>query len=328
MKIGLVDCDSHNFPNLPLMKISSYHKKKGDIVEFALPGKRYDEIYVSKVFTESKEPELPECSIIHRGGSGYDLENKLPYVIEHSYPDYGLYSELTADTAYGFLTRGCPRKNHSFCITPQKDGCISRKAADLSEFWNGQKSIVLLDQNLLACSERKSLLCQLEQSGAWVDFTGGLDIRFINEDVIEHFRRMKVKEYHFAWDDPKEDLRDNFLRFRQSGLIEKREARVYVLANFWSNTEEDMMRIETLRDMGYFPYIMIYDKQKYVDSHGRWLPDVAERFGKEQLRHFKVCQHLQRWCGAAPIWRRCPDFSEYEPYRKWKEKGMPVPVKI
>ncbi|NCB93995.1 MAG: hypothetical protein EOM40_15765, partial [Clostridia bacterium] len=108
-----------NFPNLPLMKLSAYHKEKGDAVAFAKE-EIYDLLYISKIFTESKEPVLPVSTQIIRGGSGYDLNNHLPDEIEHMYPDYGLYSELTRETAYGFLTRGCPRNNHSFCITPRK----------------------------------------------------------------------------------------------------------------------------------------------------------------------------------------------------------------
>ena len=57
---------------------------------------------------------------------------------------------------------------------------MSRKAADLAEFWSGQGNIVLLDQNILACKERMELLCQLADSGALVEFNGGMDIRFLN----------------------------------------------------------------------------------------------------------------------------------------------------
>lgn len=120
MRIGLIDCDSHNFPNLPLMKISSYYKKLGTEVSFAQQGTYYDELFISKIFTESKEPVLPAHGILHRGGSGYDLENRLPEEIEHCYPDYGLYPELTRDTAYGFLTRGCPRKTIPFALHRRK----------------------------------------------------------------------------------------------------------------------------------------------------------------------------------------------------------------
>ena len=325
MRIGLVDCDSHNFPNLPLMKISAYYKGLGQEVEFALKGNFYDKLYVSKIFTESKEPKLPEAKRIYRGGSGYNLENYLPYEVEHCYPDYGLYPSLTKNTAFGFLTRGCPRKNHSFCITPKKDGCVSRKTADLDEFWRGQKKIILLDQNILACKERMDLLEQLASSNSIVEFNGGMDIRYINNDVISMLRRIKVQDYHFAWDDPREDLREEFRLFRETGLMRKGRCGVYVLTNYWSTTHEDLFRVYMLLHLGYHPFIMIYDKQKFVDKNGRWLPGVAERYDIETLRHFKICQHMQRWCGRINIIKRCVNFSEYEPYRIWLEKGMPVP---
>lgn len=266
MKIGLVDCDSHNFPNLPLMKLSAYHKKAGDCVSFARMEESYDRLYVSKIFTESPEPVLPVCGQVIRGGSGYDLENKLPEEIEHIYPNYTLYPELTRNTAYGFLTRGCPRRNHTFCITPQKDGCVSRKAADLAEFWSGQSNIVLLDQNILACKERMELLCQLADSGALVEFNGGMDIRFLNEPVIEALKKIRVKNYHFAWDDPREKLQEKFRLFQGSGLKVSDHCRVYVLTNYWSSTEEDLFRIHTLLELGFLPFVMIYDKQKYGSS--------------------------------------------------------------
>lgn len=100
--------------------------------------------------------------------------------MEHIYPDYSLYPSLTKDTAYGFLTRGCPRGCH-FCIVSGKEGRASRKVADLSEWWRGQKNIKLLDPNLLACREHMDLLGQLADSEAWVDFTQGLDCRWRNQ---------------------------------------------------------------------------------------------------------------------------------------------------
>ena len=55
-RIGLIDVDSHNFPNLPLMKISAWHKQQGDIVEWynplfhGFPQEPFDKVYMSKVF--------------------------------------------------------------------------------------------------------------------------------------------------------------------------------------------------------------------------------------------------------------------------------------
>jgi len=57
VKIGLIDVDSRNFPNLPLMKLSAYHKSKGDSVEWWFGLERYDIVYKSKVFTFT--PDIP-----------------------------------------------------------------------------------------------------------------------------------------------------------------------------------------------------------------------------------------------------------------------------
>ena len=175
MKIGLLDCDSHNFPNLALMKISAYHKKIGDDVSMVCADSFdfYDKIYCVKVFGDeySKMPIskfLLESMAkeVEYGGTGFaisvengkevyhkELDKPLPYEIEHCYPDYSLYPELTKDTAYGFLTRGCCN-DCSFCIVSKKEGRCSVKVANLDEFWKGQKNIKLLDPNILACKGR------------------------------------------------------------------------------------------------------------------------------------------------------------------------------
>ena len=144
MRIGLVDVDGHNFPNLCLMKLSAYHKAKGDEVEFAIPLLPYDRIYMARVFDDTYTHDdltAYQCDDIRKGGTGYGLDNSLPYEVEHMFPDYSLYG--ITDTAYGFLTRGCPRGCH-FCIVGRTEGLASRKVANLSEFWNGQKTCLQL----------------------------------------------------------------------------------------------------------------------------------------------------------------------------------------
>ena len=173
MWIGLIDVDGHNFPNLPLMKLSAWHKANGDTVEWYEPlfhsiGEPFDRVYMSKVFGEEYSADYPyyvNAKEVIKGGTGYhihiengkevfdkDNHKNLPDEVEHIYPDYSLYPEYTKDTAYGFLTRGCCN-NCSFCIVSKKEGLCSHKVADLSEFWRGQKNIKLLDPNLLACKE-------------------------------------------------------------------------------------------------------------------------------------------------------------------------------
>lgn len=238
MKIGLIDVDSHNYPNLALMKISSYHKAMGDTVEWWWGWEHYDIVYMSKVFDNTYSPDIPEpvnADRVIKGGTGYGLDNRLPEEIEHSFPDYSLYPELTKDTAFGFLTRGCPNAC-PFCIVSEKEGRMSRKVADLSEWWHGQKNIVLMDPNLLACREHMDLLGQLEDSGAWVDINQGLDARLLTKENIDALKRIRIKDIHFAWDLMKNSKRiiDGLNLWKRYGKKNRHGAwgTVYVLCNY------------------------------------------------------------------------------------------------
>lgn len=288
MKIGLIDVDGHNFPNLPLMKISAYHKSLGDSVEWVNLFEHYDKVYQSKVFTFT--PDFEYCvnaDEIQLGGTGYDLKNKLLPCIENQCPDYSLYPEYSE--AYGFLTRGCPR-GCPFCIVAQKEGRKSIQVADLDNFYRGQKVIKLLDPNITACADRERLFEQLIESGAWVDFTQGLDIRLV-EGVEKLLSQIKVKMLHFAWDNPEQDLTKYFQNFKSKTDFDMRRLKVYVLTNFDSTHKQDLYRIYKLREMGYDPYIMIYEKE------------TAPR--KTRL--------LQRWVNNKFIFHSVERFEDYDP---------------
>lgn len=275
VKIGLVDVDGHNFPNLALMKLSAYHKSKGHNVEWVNPlFGTYDLVYQAKVFTFTADFNISiRADQIIKGGTGYGLDNKLPAEVEGIFPDYDLYG--IKETAYGFLTRGCPR-NCAFCIVSQKEGCQSKKIADLKQFWDGQKEIKLLDPNLLACRDHLELLDQLIQSRAWVDFTQGLDIRLMTDDVIDKMKQLKVKMYHFAWDKEKDSdiILKNLIHFKMQTGVDRRKAAVYILTNFDTTFDFDLYRVYRLKELGFDPYVMIYDKQnadKKYQKLQRWV---------------------------------------------------------
>lgn len=309
-RIGLIDVDgTGRFPNIALMKISAWHKRNGDAVEWYDPmfAGHFDTVYLSKVFSFTPDYEFPiDADEIIKGGSGYciSLENgkekfdeskntNLPYEIEHIYPDYSIYPELTQDTAFGFLTRGCPR-GCDFCIVGKKEGRCSVKVADLSEFWNGQRKIVLCDPNILACKDWRELLQQLIDSGAEIDFNQGLDIRLMTEEKARLLNQIKIKEIHFAWD-RYQDKEKILPKLKLFASITKHsphahKAIVYTIVNFDTTIEQDLERIYTLRDLGYWPYVMIYDKEHCQ----------------------RVYKNMQRWVNNRFIFAKCKRFEDYE----------------
>jgi len=296
------------------MKLSAYHKSIGDSVEWYEPlfhsmGEPFDKVYMSKVF--SFTPDYQYCvnaKEVIKGGSGYCIrlvdgkevfdkskDTELPPEIETLYPDYAIYYDKipeVKDTAYGFLTRGCPR-GCAFCHVKDKEGSCSYKVADLNTFWGGQKNIVLLDPNITACRDWKELFQQLIDSKAWIDFSQGLDIRMMTEEKIEMLKQMKIKRVHFAWDNygDKEIIVPKLQDFAEMTGWSRKELNAYVLTNFNTTPEQDLERIYTLRDMGYTPYVMIYNKQN--------------------VKRGSVLRRLQRWVNSKSGFWACKKFEDF-----------------
>ena len=310
MNIGLIDVDNWNnlqkcFPNLALMKLSTHHRLGGDSVEWYNHDKHYDIVYMSKVFSFSKEPYRNiNATGVLRGGTGYNIHLKngvevfdyinhfeLPYDVEHSFPDYSLYG--IHDTAYGFTSRGCPR-NCEFCHVGCKEGLKSYKVADLSEFWNGQKYIELLDPNTFACKDWKDIVQQLIDSGAAVNFNQGVDIRIMTPEKIEMLMKVKTKHIHFAWDryQDKDIILKQFKMFKELTNWGRSKVTVYILTNFDTSIEQDIERVMYCRDFDFCPYIMRYDK--------------------EHIKKGSEINKLARWVNNKRIFWSCNSFEQYK----------------
>lgn len=296
------------------MKLSAWHKQQGDTVEWYEPlfhsmGKPLDKVYMSKIFSFTPDYSYyVNAKEVIKGGSGYCIsfiegkevfdkskDIELPHEIETIYPDYEIYYDKIPEvknTAYGFLTRGCPR-GCNFCHVKDKEGRCAVKVADLDTFWRGQKNIVLLDPNITACKDWEELFQQLIDSKSWIDFSQGLDIRMMTEEKAKMIKRIKIKNIHFAWDkyNDKNIVIPKFKEFKRITQWDKRKLTVYVLTNFDTTIEQDLERIYILRDLGYLPYVMIYDK--------------------EHTKSTDTVRKIQRWVNMRAVFENVKKFEDY-----------------
>ena len=296
MKVGLFDIDS-KYHNLALMKISAYHKQKGDEVEFYNPlwHSNYDEIYCSKIFKKSHKNDGYIREDMICGGSGFEYLTLLPEYIEHIKPDYDLYN---LRYSLGFTTRGCIR-NCKFCIVPEKEGKI-REHAEVEEFLNPKSNIVvLLDNNFLALPSHIKKL-QLFINKDWrMDFNQGLDARLINKENAKLLAKIKYKEIiRFAWDNIKDETEIiSGLELVIKAGIRPRNITVYVLIGFDTTFEEDLYRIQRLRDI--------------KDERGSIKAYVMNYNNSLKSRKYK---DFMRWVNRPWIFKSCT----WEEYKKWK----------
>lgn len=286
MKIALHDSEQNNYPNLALMKLSAYHKAKGDSVEWFTPlYSEGDTVYSSKVFTfTDPAPFLPNNTV--RGGFGNDLLDTLPEEIEHSCPDYDLYG---CKASYGFLTRGCIR-DCPWCFVREKEGYI-RPHADIEEFAR-HRDVVLMDNNVLAHTHGIEQIEKIARLNLRVDFNQGLDARLIDDGVAKRLAALKWREpLRLACDSKAQipAIEKAVQRLRWQNCTPRRY-QCYVLIK---DVDDALERIKFLKGMDIDPHAQVY-----MDKNGTPPTDL-------QL-------DLERWCNIKSVYKKCT----WEKYRK------------
>lgn len=336
-RIAVVDADligrkKHRFPNLACMKLSGYHKGRGDDVALKTDYEgldKFDRVYLSKVFTDTEVPEgVLGMGNVSYGGTGffYDRAPSLPGEAEHCMPDYHLYDgwvqekldagakrsdfQFYLDYSIGFLTRGCFRKC-AFCVNRNYDRICMH--SPLEEFLDPErKKICLLDDNFLGHPRWKEMLDALKRTGKPFQFRQGLDERLLDDGKCrELFSARYDGTCTFAFDD-----------VRDAGLIEKKlilvrkhtdaRLRFYCFCGFdredvWDGAfwRDDVFglleRVEILMRYGCLPYVMRFGRYRESPFRGmyvtiaRWANQPG-LFCKKSLREFGEMNGRQSAC--------------------------------
>lgn len=322
--IGLIDVDG-KLPNLALMKISKYYKSMGEQVEFVRPDARkhdYEKIYASAIFTKSKLEciKLQEYyeDRIEIGGTGWDIEKRLPKKIEDMKPDYDLY---TADIIYpnikgimtkerkwekakqivnagiGFTSRGCVRKC-PFCFVPKKEGEF-RQDQEIKDIINPRSNVIILhDNNLTADQNCIYKLHEIRDRNLIVDINQGCDVRLMTPEIARAMSEVHhLRSIHYAWD--LMGFENQVLEGIKimSKFIPTSRHMCFCLVGFNTSFEEDMYRVKKLTEIGVRPYIMRYNERR------------------DDIR----MNHFARWVNSF-IYKAVPCFEDYDPWKRDKSK--------
>lgn len=329
MRIGLIDVDGFHghrkkggnvYPNVALGKLARWHKANGDTVEWARPISlfdqiHYDVIYASKVFNFSPDVDYRQYSYgrLEKGGTGYDIEKRLPAEIERLQPDYSIFPNVPNNMAYGKLTQGCPN-NCFWCVVPKKEGAI-RPYMDIEEIAiEGRTHVVLMDNNILAAGAyAHEQLQKIIDLGLRVDFNQALDARLVTPEYARLLG--KIKWIHGR------------IRFGCDTKAQIKEC------------ERAMLLINDAGFHGeYFLYTMIGGKNDFFECYHRthyWWERLQEFRSTHEGRAIYVYSQpyrdplnpnhsvpqwqkdMARWCNRRELYDRI-DFKDYEPRKGFR----------
>lgn len=260
MRIGLYNLEPKIF-NTAMMQVSHYYKSLGNTVETYnhLFHDEYDWIYAFSLFDFTDKSMVTNDMIC--GGTGFDIEKHLPAEIENSDLDYSLFPNCK--TSYIWFSRGCIR-DCPWCVVKRKEGLL--KSVDPKNLNPNGTYITVMDNNYFANPNWEKAIDWLKEKKQKVEFVG-IDARIMDKEMATALNSLKhEKTIKFAWDNPKDDLREHLDLL--TSVIKPYKLMCYVLIGFNSTEEEDLFRINTLwKEYKIVPFVMPYVKKDYYQRH-------------------------------------------------------------
>lgn len=279
-------------PNLALMRISAWHKQRGDSVYFTRSPYRhldepdYSSVYASAIFKfscdriEKMRREWPNSII---GGTGSDSKSTVDEIPEFfdCGLDYDLYPDFSS--SIGFTQRGC-RLSCKFCVVPAKEG-KPRNELTIAQIWRGEpwpKNIHLLDNDFFGGPNWHDRIEEIRNGGFRVSFTQGINVRAMTDEVAAALSSVEYRDDGFscrrlytAWD----NLKDENVFFRGVDILEAagvppKHLMAFMLVGFDKKETWDRIfhRFNRMVDRGIKPYPMVFDqKRRDLKQFQRWV---------------------------------------------------------
>jgi len=302
--ILLVEPDYYTrYPPLGLLKLATYHKKKGASVELKRGVSRDiseqpNIIYVTSLFTWAWEPVwkaiqsysrlFPDSELWlgglyaslmpeHAALSGIKPDHIFKGIFwdaENLRPDYSLVPKWNKKVGGSivFASRGCVR-SCKYCAVPELEGSLCAIKKSIRKLiWPGHKRVIFFDNNFFANPSWESVLKEVEELDLRVDFNQGLDARLLSEKIAERISQLKIDRFvRLSYDYPqmKSHVKKAVEILKLHG-INGRNILVYALYNFTDSPKDLFERIRDILSWGAVCYPMQYQplntliKNRYV----------------------------------------------------------------
>jgi len=345
---GIIDADllgnGTRHPNLVLLKLAGYFKDNNLPYKFIFREvdtnnpTQFEYIYISKVFTFTKEPDflaLIDPLRVKKGGTGYYAEednltlfNQLRDADMHSLendpnlpgfnmatqmPDYDLYNEYIEQC----ILKGKKPQHYKdylhYSIGFLTRGCIRKcpfcvnksinqvyNYSQLSDFVDPKRRhIYLWDDNFLASKDWKQLLLELQATNKPFQFRQGLDIRLVNEEKAEMLAKSKYHgDFIFAFD----QIKDKELIVKKLKIWKqhtKKTTKLYLFCGYEISDDHTLIN-DILHLFERIEVLMSFGCLGYVMRH--------EDYRNHPLKNIYV--QIARWCNQPQFYKKM-SFKEF-----------------